>query len=77
MGTPNQRCFFPRGRRDWGDHGRRIEDERAWQGAADGGMIDRGHKRWQGKDWLSGKHLSVRREASRKLKLHLLFTNHC
>ncbi|XP_036315400.1 scaffold attachment factor B1 isoform X2 [Pipistrellus kuhlii] len=38
----------PRGRRDWGDHGRRIEDERAWQGAADGGMIDRGHKRWQG-----------------------------
>ncbi|KAK1342851.1 hypothetical protein QTO34_015618 [Cnephaeus nilssonii] len=38
----------PRGRRDWGDHGRRIEDDRAWQGAADGGMIDRGHKRWQG-----------------------------
>uniref|UniRef100_A0A452SIG4 Scaffold attachment factor B n=1 Tax=Ursus americanus TaxID=9643 RepID=A0A452SIG4_URSAM len=38
----------PRGRRDWGDHGRRIEDDRAWQGAADGGMIDRDHKRWQG-----------------------------
>ncbi|ELW62854.1 Scaffold attachment factor B1 [Tupaia chinensis] len=38
----------PRGRRDWGDHGRRIEDDRAWQGAADGGMMDRDHKRWQG-----------------------------
>ncbi|XP_032163293.1 scaffold attachment factor B1 isoform X1 [Mustela nigripes] len=38
----------PRGRRDWGDHGRRLEDDRAWQGAADGGMIDRDHKRWQG-----------------------------
>uniref|UniRef100_A0A667HRR5 Scaffold attachment factor B n=1 Tax=Lynx canadensis TaxID=61383 RepID=A0A667HRR5_LYNCA len=38
----------PRGRRDWGDHGRRIEDDRAWQGAADGGMVDRDHKRWQG-----------------------------
>ncbi|XP_004689375.1 PREDICTED: scaffold attachment factor B1 isoform X1 [Condylura cristata] len=38
----------PRGRRDWGDHSRRIEDDRAWQGAADGGMIDRDHKRWQG-----------------------------
>ncbi|KAM8765834.1 scaffold attachment factor B1 isoform 3-T3 [Rhynchonycteris naso] len=37
-----------RGRRDWGDHGRRIEDDRAWQGTADGGMIDRDHKRWQG-----------------------------
>uniref|UniRef100_A0A5F9DUM0 Scaffold attachment factor B n=1 Tax=Oryctolagus cuniculus TaxID=9986 RepID=A0A5F9DUM0_RABIT len=38
----------PRGRRDWGDHGRRLEDDRAWQGAADGGMMDRDHKRWQG-----------------------------
>uniref|UniRef100_A0A452TZS5 Scaffold attachment factor B n=1 Tax=Ursus maritimus TaxID=29073 RepID=A0A452TZS5_URSMA len=38
----------PPPRRDWGDHGRRIEDDRAWQGAADGGMIDRDHKRWQG-----------------------------
>ncbi|XP_020022103.1 scaffold attachment factor B1 isoform X1 [Castor canadensis] len=38
----------PRGRRDWGEHGRRLEDDRAWQGAADGGMIDRDHKRWQG-----------------------------
>ncbi|ELK29840.1 Scaffold attachment factor B1 [Myotis davidii] len=38
----------PRDRRDWGDHGRRIEDDRAWQGATDGGMIDRDHKRWQG-----------------------------
>uniref|UniRef100_A0A2K5HAQ8 Scaffold attachment factor B n=1 Tax=Colobus angolensis palliatus TaxID=336983 RepID=A0A2K5HAQ8_COLAP len=37
----------PRGRRDWGDHGRR-EDDRAWQGTADGGMMDRDHKRWQG-----------------------------
>ncbi|XP_012501581.1 PREDICTED: scaffold attachment factor B1 [Propithecus coquereli] len=37
----------PRGRRDWGDHGRR-EDDRAWQGSADGGMMDRDHKRWQG-----------------------------
>ncbi|KAM8765835.1 scaffold attachment factor B1 isoform 4-T4 [Rhynchonycteris naso] len=37
-----------RDRRDWGDHGRRIEDDRAWQGTADGGMIDRDHKRWQG-----------------------------
>ncbi|XP_076707176.1 scaffold attachment factor B1 isoform X1 [Callospermophilus lateralis] len=46
--TPDQRSLFPRGRRDWGDHGRRLEDDRAWQGAADGGMIDRDHKRWQG-----------------------------
>ncbi|KAM5190704.1 scaffold attachment factor B1 isoform 2-T2 [Callospermophilus lateralis] len=38
----------PPPRRDWGDHGRRLEDDRAWQGAADGGMIDRDHKRWQG-----------------------------
>ncbi|XP_008835169.1 scaffold attachment factor B1 isoform X2 [Nannospalax galili] len=38
----------PRGRRDWGEHGRRLEDDRAWQGAADGGMMDREHKRWQG-----------------------------
>ncbi|XP_043442238.1 scaffold attachment factor B1 isoform X2 [Leopardus geoffroyi] len=38
----------PPPRRDWGDHGRRIEDDRAWQGAADGGMVDRDHKRWQG-----------------------------
>ncbi|XP_036740334.2 scaffold attachment factor B1 isoform X3 [Manis pentadactyla] len=38
----------PPPRRDWGDHGRRIEDDRAWQGAGDGGMIDRDHKRWQG-----------------------------
>ncbi|XP_029772317.1 scaffold attachment factor B1 [Suricata suricatta] len=38
----------PPPRRDWGDHGRRIEDDRAWQGAADGGLVDRDHKRWQG-----------------------------
>ncbi|XP_003421705.2 scaffold attachment factor B1 isoform X1 [Loxodonta africana] len=38
----------PRGRRDWGDHSRRLEDDRAWQGGAEGGMIDRDHKRWQG-----------------------------
>uniref|UniRef100_A0A8C8YKE2 Scaffold attachment factor B n=1 Tax=Prolemur simus TaxID=1328070 RepID=A0A8C8YKE2_PROSS len=37
----------PPPRRDWGDHGRR-EDDRAWQGSADGGMMDRDHKRWQG-----------------------------
>lgn len=48
-GNPNQGRLFPRGRRDWADHGRRIEDDRAWQGAADGGMIGREHKRWQGK----------------------------
>ncbi|XP_021574048.1 scaffold attachment factor B1, partial [Carlito syrichta] len=46
-GSPKQRCLSSRGRRDWGDHGRR-EDDRAWQGAADGGMMDRDHKRWQG-----------------------------
>uniref|UniRef100_A0A8C6FUL4 Scaffold attachment factor B n=1 Tax=Moschus moschiferus TaxID=68415 RepID=A0A8C6FUL4_MOSMO len=40
----------PRGRREWGDHGRRIEEDRAWQGAADGGMMDRDHRRWQGED---------------------------
>uniref|UniRef100_A0A2I3S4K3 Scaffold attachment factor B n=1 Tax=Pan troglodytes TaxID=9598 RepID=A0A2I3S4K3_PANTR len=34
-------------KRDWGDHGRR-EDDRSWQGTADGGMMDRDHKRWQG-----------------------------
>ncbi|XP_049644006.1 scaffold attachment factor B1 isoform X2 [Suncus etruscus] len=38
----------PRGRREWGDHSRRMDDDRTWQGAADGGMIDRDHKRWQG-----------------------------
>uniref|UniRef100_A0A8C6F310 Scaffold attachment factor B n=1 Tax=Monodon monoceros TaxID=40151 RepID=A0A8C6F310_MONMO len=38
----------PRGRREWGDHSRRMEDDRAWQGAADGGMMDRDHRRWQG-----------------------------
>uniref|UniRef100_A0A8B9WE87 Scaffold attachment factor B1 n=1 Tax=Bos mutus grunniens TaxID=30521 RepID=A0A8B9WE87_BOSMU len=38
----------PRGRREWGDHGRRIEEDRAWQGAADGGLMDRDHRRWQG-----------------------------
>uniref|UniRef100_A0A8C2LDR3 Scaffold attachment factor B n=1 Tax=Cricetulus griseus TaxID=10029 RepID=A0A8C2LDR3_CRIGR len=38
----------PRGRRDWGEHSRRLEDDRAWQGAADGGMMEREHKRWQG-----------------------------
>uniref|UniRef100_K7ABQ7 Scaffold attachment factor B n=1 Tax=Pan troglodytes TaxID=9598 RepID=K7ABQ7_PANTR len=37
----------PPPRRDWGDHGRR-EDDRSWQGTADGGMMDRDHKRWQG-----------------------------
>ena len=40
-----------RGRRDWGDHGRR-EDDRSWQGTADGGMMDRDHKRWQGEEQL-------------------------
>uniref|UniRef100_A0A8C6FTX7 Scaffold attachment factor B1 n=1 Tax=Moschus moschiferus TaxID=68415 RepID=A0A8C6FTX7_MOSMO len=45
----------PRGRREWGDHGRRIEEDRAWQGAADGGMMDRDHRRWQGEDyWAQG-----------------------
>ncbi|XP_057565792.1 scaffold attachment factor B1 isoform X2 [Hippopotamus amphibius kiboko] len=38
----------PPPRREWGDHGRRIEEDRAWQGAADGGMMDRDHRRWQG-----------------------------
>nr|XP_044990778.1 scaffold attachment factor B1 isoform X2 [Jaculus jaculus] len=38
----------PPPRRDWGEHGRRLEDDRAWQGTADGGMMDREHKRWQG-----------------------------
>ncbi|XP_076415871.1 scaffold attachment factor B1 isoform X1 [Peromyscus maniculatus bairdii] len=38
----------PRGRRDWGEHSRRLEDDRAWQGAADGGLMEREHKRWQG-----------------------------
>ncbi|XP_008571288.1 PREDICTED: scaffold attachment factor B1-like [Galeopterus variegatus] len=38
----------PPPRREWGDHSRRIEDDRTWQGAADGGMMDRDHKRWQG-----------------------------
>ncbi|XP_077835484.1 scaffold attachment factor B1 isoform X22 [Macaca mulatta] len=41
----------PPPRRDWGDHGRR-EDDRAWQGTADGGMMDRDHKRWQGEEQL-------------------------
>ncbi|XP_066200917.1 scaffold attachment factor B1 isoform X4 [Saccopteryx leptura] len=47
-GGPERHGRDSRDRRDWGDHGRRIEDDRAWQGAADGGMIDRDHKRWQG-----------------------------
>ncbi|XP_052602808.1 scaffold attachment factor B1 isoform X2 [Peromyscus californicus insignis] len=38
----------PPPRRDWGEHSRRLEDDRAWQGAADGGMMEREHKRWQG-----------------------------
>uniref|UniRef100_A0A8I5XWF1 Scaffold attachment factor B n=1 Tax=Rattus norvegicus TaxID=10116 RepID=A0A8I5XWF1_RAT len=38
----------PPPRRDWGEHGRRLEDDRAWQGTADGGMMERDHKRWQG-----------------------------
>lgn len=38
----------PRGRREWGEHGRRMEDERAWPGPADGGLMERDHKRWQG-----------------------------
>ncbi|XP_055473748.1 scaffold attachment factor B1 [Psammomys obesus] len=38
----------PPPRRDWGEHGRRLEDDRAWQGAPDGGMMEREHKRWQG-----------------------------
>uniref|UniRef100_A0A2K6NZR3 Scaffold attachment factor B n=1 Tax=Rhinopithecus roxellana TaxID=61622 RepID=A0A2K6NZR3_RHIRO len=45
----------PRGRRDWGDHGRR-EDDRAWQGTADGGMMDRDHKRWQGGERSMSSH---------------------
>ncbi|XP_074164729.1 scaffold attachment factor B1-like isoform X8 [Sminthopsis crassicaudata] len=38
----------PRGR-DWGDHGRRLDDhqERSWQGNVDGGMMGRDHERWQ------------------------------
>ncbi|XP_076415874.1 scaffold attachment factor B1 isoform X4 [Peromyscus maniculatus bairdii] len=38
----------PPPRRDWGEHSRRLEDDRAWQGAADGGLMEREHKRWQG-----------------------------
>ncbi|XP_006903473.1 PREDICTED: scaffold attachment factor B1-like [Elephantulus edwardii] len=38
----------PPPRRDWGDHGRRLDDDRAWPGGAEGGMMDRDHKRWQG-----------------------------
>ncbi|KAM6218312.1 scaffold attachment factor B1 isoform 2-T2 [Rhynchocyon petersi] len=38
----------PPPRRDWGDHGRRLDDDRPWQGGAEGGMMDRDHKRWQG-----------------------------
>ena len=38
----------PPPRRERGDHGRRAEDDRAWQGAADGGMMGRDHGRWQG-----------------------------
>ncbi|XP_027706969.1 scaffold attachment factor B1-like isoform X1 [Vombatus ursinus] len=39
----------PRGR-DWGDHGRRLDDhqDRSWQGNVDGGMMGRDHERWQG-----------------------------
>uniref|UniRef100_A0A2K5HNN4 Scaffold attachment factor B n=1 Tax=Colobus angolensis palliatus TaxID=336983 RepID=A0A2K5HNN4_COLAP len=44
------------GRCDWGDHGRR-EDDRAWQGMADGGMMDRDHKRWQGGERSMSGHL--------------------
>ncbi|XP_003795048.1 scaffold attachment factor B1 isoform X1 [Otolemur garnettii] len=44
----------PRGRRDWGD---RREDDRAWQGAADGGMMDRDHKRWQGGERSMSSHM--------------------
>ncbi|XP_053435062.1 scaffold attachment factor B1 isoform X4 [Nycticebus coucang] len=44
----------PRGRRDWGD---RREDDRAWQGAADGGMMDRDHKRWQGGERSMSGHM--------------------
>ncbi|XP_075401475.1 scaffold attachment factor B1 isoform X5 [Tenrec ecaudatus] len=38
----------PRGRRDWGEHSRRMDEDRAWQGGAEGGVMDRDHKRWQG-----------------------------
>ncbi|XP_028905768.1 scaffold attachment factor B2 isoform X1 [Ornithorhynchus anatinus] len=40
----------PRGGRDWGDHGQRIDDRqgRSWQGKVDGGMMSRDHERWQG-----------------------------
>ncbi|XP_012663823.1 scaffold attachment factor B1 isoform X3 [Otolemur garnettii] len=44
----------PPPRRDWGD---RREDDRAWQGAADGGMMDRDHKRWQGGERSMSSHM--------------------
>ncbi|KAB0385169.1 hypothetical protein FD755_000125 [Muntiacus reevesi] len=50
----------PRGRREWGDHGRRIEEDRAWQGAADGGMMDRDHRRWQGGERSMSGHMMNR-----------------
>ena len=60
-GNPNQRCLSPRGRREWGDHGRRIEEDRAWQGAADGGLMDRDHRRWQGEGRFSAVAVSVQK----------------
>uniref|UniRef100_A0AC11B973 Scaffold attachment factor B n=1 Tax=Ovis aries TaxID=9940 RepID=A0AC11B973_SHEEP len=50
----------PRGRREWGDHGRRIEEDRAWQGAADGGLMDRDHRRWQGGERSMSGHMMNR-----------------
>ncbi|OWK12256.1 SAFB, partial [Cervus elaphus hippelaphus] len=50
----------PPPRREWGDHGRRIEEDRAWQGAADGGMMDRDHRRWQGGERSMSGHMMNR-----------------
>uniref|UniRef100_A0A452DUI5 Scaffold attachment factor B n=1 Tax=Capra hircus TaxID=9925 RepID=A0A452DUI5_CAPHI len=51
----------PPPRREWGDHGRRIEEDRAWQGAADGGLMDRDHRRWQGEGLFSAVAASVQK----------------
>ncbi|XP_040097548.1 scaffold attachment factor B1 [Oryx dammah] len=50
----------PPPRREWGDHGRRIEEDRAWQGAADGGLMDRDHRRWQGGERSMSGHMMNR-----------------
>ncbi|KAM5238829.1 scaffold attachment factor B1-like isoform 5-T5 [Ctenodactylus gundi] len=50
----------PRGRRDWGEHSRRLEDERAWQGPGEGSMMERDHKRWQGGERSMSGHMMNR-----------------